>query len=72
MHLLALDTFGIAADRALVIEDTTVGAQGAISAGIEVWGFTGASGVPHTRNQSCWTLVVKKSLQATKKSANSS
>ena len=62
MHLLALDTFGIAADRALVIEDTTVGAQGAISAGIEVWGFTGASGVPHTRNQELLDLGCQKIL----------
>ena len=62
MHLLALDTFGIAADRALVIEDTSVGAKGAISAGIEVWGFTGASGVPKTREKELLDLGCQKIL----------
>jgi len=62
MHLLALDTFGVAADRALVIEDTMVGAEGAISAGIEVWGFTGASGVPENRTKALMSLGCQKVL----------
>lgn len=49
MHALALDTFGVRADRALVIEDTTAGAGGAHAAGIPVWGFVGASGVEPKR-----------------------
>jgi len=37
MHPLPLDTFGIALDRVLVIEEITVGAKGATSACIAVW-----------------------------------
>ena len=60
---------GIAADRALVIEDTTVGAQGAISAGIGM-GLHGCGQRAPRTTKSCWTLVVQKSYKP-KKSANS-
>ena len=43
MHRLALERFGGRAERALVIEDSVTGAGGAVAAGIEVWGYTGAA-----------------------------
>ena len=43
MHRLALERFGGRAERSLVIEDSVTGAGGAVAAGIEVWGYTGAA-----------------------------
>ena len=61
MHPLPLDTFGIALDRVLVIEEITVGAKGATSACIAVWGLTGTSGVPNTRDEE---LVQSPSIES--------
>lgn len=51
MHALALDSFGVKPENALVIEDTTSGAGGAHANGIPVWGFVGATGVDASRKQ---------------------
>ncbi len=62
LHLLALDSFGVAANRALVIEDSSVGAMGAVAAGIPVFGFTGASGVPKTRSEQLMDVGCQQTL----------
>jgi HAD superfamily hydrolase (TIGR01509 family) len=58
VYLLALKTLGLAPEQMIVVEDSITGATAAISAGLNVIGFTGASHIRPGHNEKLADLGV--------------